>query len=86
MVIYAVYKDDGPKGICGQSMSITRKFSSLFIFDDYAKFKNWAESVGNITVRLRPRIEDYWIVSDMHPNDDVVDRRDPIRCNKGESV
>lgn len=53
--VLVVYTDDGPRGICGQSMSVTAPHTYIFIYKDEKSFlddstkgkigrqgKNWA--------------------------------------------
>ncbi len=65
LVIYAYYIDEGPLGICGQSMSITSKWRKLNIFYDYEKFKIFADRVKTCKSRRNPRIEHYWIKDEL---------------------
>ena len=36
-----VYRDDGPKGMCGQSMSITREWTSVYLFKTEEEALEW---------------------------------------------
>lgn len=36
-----VYRDDGPKGACGQSMSVTRKWTYVFLFNTEDEALRW---------------------------------------------
>lgn len=71
---YIAYKDDGPKGICGQAMSITSPWNKLIIFDDYFKMKKFADNIDDFSHRLNPRIEGYWEDSESYY--DIIDNRE----------
>lgn len=43
--LYAVvYRDDGPKGPCGQSMSFTRKWTRVYLFNTEDEALKWKGS------------------------------------------
>ena len=55
-MIYAIYKDDGPKGMCGQSMSTTCPWEHLYRLKNYDDFRAFREMVEKSTARRNPRI------------------------------
>ena len=55
-MIYAIYEDDGPRGFCGQSMSITCKWRKLYRLKDYDTFRVFRDFVDGVTARTNPRI------------------------------
>ncbi len=57
MKIYAVYKDKGAKGGCGQAMSTTAPRNELMIFDSYEDYRSFYEKVDNCKNRESPLIE-----------------------------
>lgn len=61
LVIYAVYTDKGPRGICGQACSITSPWRKLHIFYDHDEFRGWARSLEKLSARKSPKIEYFWV-------------------------
>ena len=45
-MVVAMFMDDGPSGICGQSMSITCPHQAIHIFKDEDQFRDWHEAHG----------------------------------------
>lgn len=41
--VLAIYYDDGPSGLCGQSMSITCPYMSIHLFDTEEEFKTYTK-------------------------------------------
>ena len=52
----AVYEDDGPNGLCCQSMYITCPWKRLFLFEAEDKLKEFCELVKNDRSRTNGRI------------------------------
>ena len=52
-MVYAVYIDDGPNGVCGQTVDITR--NELHIFNTYEEFKCFALRVEKINSRKKTK-------------------------------
>lgn len=44
--VLAIYTDDGPLGICGQSMMITAPHTYLFLFNSYSDFQKEYHKLG----------------------------------------
>lgn len=59
-MIYVHYSDEGPLGICGQSMSITSNWNKLYKFKNYEDFKEIVERMVNITHRKNPKVFGIW--------------------------
>ena len=57
-MFYYVYKDDGPLGVCGQSMEITKSWSKLFVSEREITNQDWKDQLGKTTTRKNPRIID----------------------------
>ena len=55
-MIYAIYKDDGPGGFCGQAMSITCPWEHLYRLKNYDDFRAFREKVEATKGRQNPRI------------------------------
>ena len=55
-MIYVIYQDDGPKGFCGQSMSITCPWHKLYRLKDYDAFRVFRDHIESIASRANPRI------------------------------
>jgi hypothetical protein len=62
MTFYVHYQDDGPAGVCGQSMEITRCRDDLLVFPDRETARPFLEKIerGTMTGALRPRIVKMW--------------------------
>lgn len=75
-MVYAVYKDDGASGACGQSVSITAPRTHLCIFDNIEDFNHAnLEKIPRISSRRNPR---FTVVFSDNENDcvyTVVDNR-----------
>lgn len=69
--IFANYKDDGPNGFCGQSMSITCKFNKLYIFNKREDFKRFESDLKKYKGRKNPRIEYVW--EEGYAKEDVIE-------------
>ena len=57
---YYIYQDDGPLGICGQSMSITRPWRQLWISNRYVTDYEMKEELRKISSRKNPRITGFF--------------------------
>jgi hypothetical protein len=44
--VLAIYTDDGPIGICGQSMSITAPHTYISLFNSYDEFQKEYSKIG----------------------------------------
>jgi hypothetical protein len=72
-MIFAIYDDDGPNGICGQSMSITCRWHKLYIFDKHEDFKTFEDKVLNSrTSRKRDRISDVFVSDNCSLGEDIL--------------
>lgn len=63
MSITLHYRDDGPSGPCGQSMSITAPWSRLYTYeneDDAHAYVAFLSCRTEHAGRRRPRIEAHW--------------------------
>jgi hypothetical protein len=81
MTIYAHYQDDGPSGICPQSMDYTCHWSLLFIFDTYDEYKEAMESIIYTSSRVNPRITGMWDTEEQcyMSRPTIVDNRKEIK-------
>jgi hypothetical protein len=70
-MIFCVYKDDGPKGICGQDCYTTSNWSELHIFRDYQQFREFEQSVLECSSRKNARVTDFWDNEANCPGDSV---------------
>lgn len=61
-MIYAAYRDDGPKGYCAQTMSITRPYHTLFRFHTYDEFREGTQAIVDHAKKSRhsPRFDGAW--------------------------
>ena len=60
--VIAIYTDEGPSGICAQSMSVTSPHAMLLWFEDIDKFDEWNKrkvSVGKRSALRYAVIGDY---------------------------
>lgn len=58
---YFHYKDDGPRGYCPQTMSVTCHWSKLYVVEcDYYQLKESINKLIHSSSRLRPRIDNVW--------------------------
>ena len=55
-MIYAIYKDDGPLGFCGQSMSITCSWEHLYRLKSYDDLLALRDNLETVKSRKNPRI------------------------------
>ena len=55
-MIYAIYKDDGPLGFCGQSMSITCSWEHLYRLKSYDDLRAFRDTLETVRSRKNPRI------------------------------
>lgn len=55
-MIYAIYKDDGPLGFCGQSMSITCSWEHLYRLKSYDDLRAFRDKLETVKSRKNPRI------------------------------
>ena len=67
MKLYITYKDDGPAGVCGQTVDTTNPRTKLYVISGdneekiRAELKNLQESVNNSrTTRRNARLTDYY--------------------------
>ena len=67
---YAHYRDDGPSGPCGQSMSITAPWSRLFVWEgenaerDAEEFMRRLRNEPTVMGRRNARVEAWWFEAD----------------------
>jgi hypothetical protein len=54
--VMLVYSDEGPKGICGQSMNITCPWTDVYVFDSEDELYAWTRGKTFGTGRRKPRI------------------------------
>jgi len=57
MVYAAVYADDGPNGICGQSCSVTTPWRRLYLFRSEHGLREFCDKVQAVRARKNSRIE-----------------------------
>lgn len=58
-MIYVVYKDDGAKGCCGQSVSMTAKKTLLLVLPGYDDLSSVEDAmIKKMNRRKNPRIEE----------------------------
>lgn len=56
-MIYAVYKDDGPQGVCPQDCKTTSCWTELYIFETYQQFRE----IENKTFKCKHRKNPHFI-------------------------
>lgn len=65
----AIYEDDGPSGICGQSCSITNPWKKLYIFETEEKMREFLRNVEEIKTRKNSRVSGLFYPSEFARND-----------------
>lgn len=58
--VLAVYTDEGPGGVCGQSMRITSPHTTIFWFPDEEIFREWYVLANKTRNGKKPQIR--WVV------------------------
>lgn len=53
--ILAIYTDDGPTGMCGQSTYVTSPHTYIFLFNSYDEFKKSYNKIGRSGKRAKIR-------------------------------
>lgn len=78
MKLYITYKDDGPAGVCGQTVDITNPRSKLYVISGdneeriREELKNLQESVNNLrSTRRNARLTDYYWEGNEWEQEDV---------------
>ena len=78
MKLYITYKDDGPAGVCGQTVDITNPRSKLYVISGDTEerikneLRNLQESVNNLrATRRNARLTDYYWEGNEWEKDDV---------------
>jgi len=59
-MIYVSYEDDGPLGICGQTVDITGPWRKLFICEGLAEYTELATLIKNKVTRRNQHIAGIW--------------------------
>lgn len=54
-----VYTDNGPRGACGQSCSITSSWTHVYLFSSVHEAREWLKTAPVMSHRNRPR----WILA-----------------------
>lgn len=63
-MIYLLYRDDGPKGYCNQSMSITCPWERLIAVPSNYNVRDVIRSIEEIRGRSYPRVTNIFATSD----------------------
>lgn len=71
-MIFISYKDDGPRGVCGQSMSVTAPRRILYRCSDLTQARKLLRVIEEDNIRRNPRVDGVW-------SDDELDGFDPIK-------
>ena len=73
---YLRYCDDGPVGMCGQSMDITCNWDKLVLLDEKPNEEGMRELLKGISIgRDNPRFENTWHDSGYYPGNNIIDLR-----------
>ena len=81
-MIYAIYKDDGPLGFCGQAMSITSSWERLYRLKSYDDFRAFRDMIEAVKSRKNPRIIAWF--DDAEELGEVFDWEQKREAGKGE--